>query len=191
MNSQTIIRKPADKCNGKMERLYCLTIAGGRPFWALVRRRLSIVSVIITIAYLPLKCSTRELTSMDVLLTAFYFFETVAAGLRDVKLYPQSLIGLTFTGRVKAREYVHGYEWARFHYRPDREHVLDGILTSILQAGMQSHFTEIQRQYHDVHDRNVLFEIRDDHEKGLRIPIRDWEGHFKFVRVGLQAIDVR
>src|SRR5512134_2244862 len=47
-----------------------------------------------------------------------YYAEMYVDGLRNVKADPASLLGLTFTGRIKAREFVYGYEWGRFQFQP-------------------------------------------------------------------------
>jgi hypothetical protein len=120
-----------------------------------------------------------------------YFYDAYAEGLSRVKLYPKAVMGLMFTGRIKAREYVYGYEWARFHYQPDSEHPLDGLLTSTLHYRLAAQFAVLQNLYQDVHEGNVLFELRETHERGIRIPVRDWSGRLRIVKVGLQPIDVR
>jgi hypothetical protein len=38
-----------------------------------------------------------------------YFAEMSVAGLRNVRANPESLLGLTFTGKIKAREFVYGF----------------------------------------------------------------------------------
>ena len=120
-----------------------------------------------------------------------YFRETRALALGNVKLDPQSLIGLTFTGRIKAREYVYGYEWARFQYDPRRQSWFDTILTDWLRLFLNPQFSEYQTRFRDVHDRNVMFEIRSRGARGIPVIARDWAGKMRAVRVGLQPIDVR
>jgi hypothetical protein len=120
-----------------------------------------------------------------------YFYETIAAGLSNVKLNPLSLLGLTFTGLVKAREYVHGYEWARFQFSPERHNWLDGFLTDWLRFIFAGQFYAYRAHYKDVHDRNVMFEIREANQKGVPVLAKDWSGKPGIVRVGIQPIDIR
>jgi len=120
-----------------------------------------------------------------------YFYETIASGLSNVKYNPRSLIGLTFTGLVKAREYVHGYEWARFQFSPERQGWLDGILTDWLRLIFAGQFNAYRAHYKDVHDRNVMFEIREANQKGFPVLAKDWSGRLGIVKVGIQPIDLR
>jgi hypothetical protein len=120
-----------------------------------------------------------------------YFFETRVPGLKSVKLDPDSLLGLTFTGLVKIREFVYGYEWGRFQFDPRKQGRLDLMLTTWLQSVFASQFNHYRSRYKDVHDRNVMFEIRTSKEKGAFIAAKDWLGRLKFCKVGLQPIDVR
>ena len=120
-----------------------------------------------------------------------YFFDVFLSGLRNVIAENKAMAGLTFTGKVRIREFVHGYEWERFQFCPGQTKRLDWLLTAYLRAGLASNFNGYRSQYKDVHERNVLFEIRAMSERGLPAIVRDWLGKLKLVRVGLQPIDVR
>ncbi len=120
-----------------------------------------------------------------------YFFKKTVKALANVKANPTSEFGLTFTGLVKIREFVYGYEWDRFQFDPRNKSPLDGLLTSMLQSMLLSQFNRYHERYQDVHGRNVLFEIRPPTQKGIPILCREWTGRLKLVKVGLQAIDVR
>jgi hypothetical protein len=120
-----------------------------------------------------------------------YFFEMYIPGLSHVKLNPKSEFGLMFSGKVKIREFVHGYEWARFQFDPRHTNGCDGILTAYLHSVLRARFHQYDSLYKDVHDRNVLFELRTLQEKGVPVLVRNWRGRFCWVRVGLQPIDVR
>jgi hypothetical protein len=120
-----------------------------------------------------------------------YFFDMTLPGLRNVKADSASLVGLTFTGKVKIREFVYGYVWERFQFSPQKTSVLDSFLTSYLQTVFSSKFNEYRSHYKDVHERNLMFEIRDIGAKGTPAIAKDWMGKVKIVKVGLQPIDVR
>ena len=120
-----------------------------------------------------------------------YFFETIASHLQNVKYSPKALVGLTFSGLVKAREYVYGYEWARFQYSPSKQGALDIPLTDWLKIFLTPQFNSYKSQYKDVHDRNVMFEIREKSEMGAPVIVKDWFGKISLVKVGIQPIDVR
>lgn len=117
-----------------------------------------------------------------------YFFNSRNYNIAGKKFNERSLIGLTFTGLVKIREYVYGYEWSRFQYRYDRKSALDNILTSILQTFLRGQFNFYREHYKDVHDRNVMFEISD---KGIPVFYRDCDNKLRLGKVSLKAIDVR
>lgn len=120
-----------------------------------------------------------------------YFYETLVPGLGNVKFNSKSIVGLVFTGLVKAREYVHGYEWARFQYSPLRPGWPDHFLTAWFQFLFGGDFAEYRAHYKDVHDRNVMFEIRDWKAKGVPALIKDWRDRVRAVKIGVQPIDVR
>jgi hypothetical protein len=119
-----------------------------------------------------------------------YFFEMRVQGLVNQKLNPKALV-FAFTGLIKVREFVYGYEWARFSFNPGKKNILDFILTSWLQFRLESKFMYFQQYYKDVHGGNVMFEICDFKHKGVIAVIKDLSGKTKLVKVRLQAIDVR
>lgn len=120
-----------------------------------------------------------------------YFFNMRVKNLINKKFNPNSLIGLTFTGLIKVREYVYGYEWDRFSFNQTKKGFLDSILTYWLQSHLIDQFKSYQKCYKDVHGRNVIFEVCDIKEKGIIAIIKDLSGKTKFVKIKLQAIDVR
>lgn len=120
-----------------------------------------------------------------------YFFDRRVASLTGTRFDDRATMGLRFTGLIKVREYVHGYEWARFQWRPDRRSRLDRLLTLALQTVYDGAFRRYARHYRDVHERNVLFELRTLREPGVPIPVRDAAGRIRLVRVGVQPVDVR
>jgi len=120
-----------------------------------------------------------------------YFFDMLVSGLRNVMAENKAMSGLIFTGKVRIREFVHGFEWARFQFNPGQTGRHDWPLTAYLRAGLAAKFNGYRSQYQDVHERNVLFEIRAMRERGLPAIVRGWSRKIKLVRVGLQPIDVR
>jgi len=120
-----------------------------------------------------------------------YFFSKRVNSLSGKKLNSDSLIGLTFTGLVKAREFIYGYEWGRFYYNPNKKSILDLLITSILQLTLYSNFKEYADRYSDVHERNVMFEIKDRGTKGVFVIAKDYQGDKKIFRVVIRPIDVR
>jgi hypothetical protein len=120
-----------------------------------------------------------------------YFFDMHLPALSRVRLNPDTEFGLIFSGKVKIREFVHGYEWSRFRFDPRRASPLDGVLTAYLRSMLMTQFTDYKARYKDVHERNVLFELRTVKEKGVPLLARSWKGGTRLVKVGLQPIDVR
>ncbi len=120
-----------------------------------------------------------------------YFFERRVAGISGVDFDPRALIGLRFTGLIKVREFVDGYEWARFQWRPDRRSRLDRPLTAVLRLVLGGRYEAYQRRYRDVHERNVLFEVRTRNTSGVPVLARDAAGRVRLVRAGLQPVDLR
>jgi hypothetical protein len=123
--------------------------------------------------------------------TGTYFGTRRLPGLTGVALNPDSPFGLRFTGLVKVREYAHGYEWGRFQWRPDRRTWVDRPLTAILHVLLHSRYEAFRRRYSDVHERNVVLEIRPWPEPGLPMLARDWSGRIRLVKISLQPIDLR
>jgi hypothetical protein len=120
-----------------------------------------------------------------------YFFKKTLHTLANVRANPDSEFGLMFSGLVKSREFVYGYEWDRFQFDPRRTQPLDALLTAYLQALLMSRFNEYSTRYKDVHGRNVMFEIREWSQPGIPVICKDWLGRLKIAKVGLQPIDVR
>lgn len=120
-----------------------------------------------------------------------YFFSKRVQALHAVRANASSEFGLTFSGLVKVREFVHGYEWSRFQFDPRKQTMIDNLLTTYLQSTLGWRFKEIQAHYKDVHERNVLFEIGEFNQPGIPIILRTWIGILRIARIRLQAIDVR
>ncbi|MEU7819499.1 hypothetical protein [Catellatospora sp. NPDC049133] len=120
-----------------------------------------------------------------------YFGDHRVPGLAGVPKSARATVGLRFTGLVKARQWVHGHEWARFPWRPDRRSRLDGLLTGYLRLVLGGRYERYRRRYSDVHERNVMFEVRPARAGGVPVLVRDLSGRVRLVRVGLQPIDLR
>jgi hypothetical protein len=89
------------------------------------------------------------------------------------------------------REYVHGYEWSRFQWRPDRPTLVDHLLTAYLRTWFTGRYQEYRARFGDVHERNVLFEVRPLDQRGVPVLTRDATGRPRLVRVGVRPVDVR
>ncbi len=120
-----------------------------------------------------------------------YFFEKRIRGLTNIEPNPEALFRYVFTGLVKVREYVYGYTWDHFQFDARGKSKLDPIMTSILQGFFGAEVSQYRTHYKDVHDRNVMFEIRPTSERGWPIVYRDCTGKPGFGKVGIRAIDVR
>jgi hypothetical protein len=120
-----------------------------------------------------------------------YFFNKRINSLSNVKANRESEFGLTFTGLVKVREFVYGYEWSRFQFDPRQTMAVDHLLTTMLQSLLISRYNWYEAHYKDVHARNILFEIRPFNQSGVPLLTRDMIGRLHFVKVGLQPVDVR
>lgn len=120
-----------------------------------------------------------------------YFFNKRIPSLSNRKAHSESEFGLTFSGLIKVREFVHGYEWSRFQFDPSHKTPLDIVLTSFLQSIFDTQFRHYQSHYRDVHERNVLFEIRAPHQAGIPFLVNTWANHIAIVKIGLQPVDVR
>lgn len=120
-----------------------------------------------------------------------YFCNLAIEGLRNVPFREEALIGLRFTGLARIREYVYGYEWSRFQLDPHKQTSGDRIVTAWLQFCLAEQYAEYLRHYHDVHGRNILFEIREWTSKGVPVVLRDWSGHLRRAKIGTRPIDVR
>jgi hypothetical protein len=86
------------------------------------------------------------------------------------------VVGLRFTGLVKVREFACGYEWARFQWRPDRTGWVDHLLTGFLRLCLTGRFHDYVRRFRDVHERNVVFEVRSWMRRGVPVLARDAAG---------------
>ncbi|WP_155374564.1 hypothetical protein [Catellatospora vulcania] len=120
-----------------------------------------------------------------------YFGDYRVPGLAGVPKSARATVGLRFTGLVKARQWVPGHEWARFPWRPDRRSRLDALLTGYLRLVLGGRYDRYRRRYADVHERNVLFEVRPARAGGVPVLARDLSGRLRLMRVGLQPIDLR
>ncbi|MBZ0287527.1 MAG: hypothetical protein K8I30_07925 [Anaerolineae bacterium] len=120
-----------------------------------------------------------------------YFFDMRISGLTNVQPNPDAIFRYVFTGLVKVREFVYGYTWDRFQFDARRKSGLDGLMTAILQGFFQTDMSHYRARYKDVHDRNVMFEIRPPNGRGWPILYRDGLGNVRRGKVGVRAIDVR
>jgi hypothetical protein len=120
-----------------------------------------------------------------------YYFNKRLTALENSKANPDSEFGLTFTGLIKVREFVNGYEWGCFQFDPRHKSRIDPLLTSWLQSAYSSQFRQYQSRYRDVHDRNVMFEIKSLDQAGVLMLTKTWAGKLALIKVGLQPIDVR
>jgi hypothetical protein len=120
-----------------------------------------------------------------------YFFKIRCSTLSGVKANPGSALGLVFSGLVKVREFVYGYEWSRFQFDPAQKTPIDYLLTRYLQACLREQFRHYANHYRDVHERNVLFEIRSLKQSGVPCFTKTWNGTIRLSRIRLQPIDVR
>lgn len=112
--------------------------------------------------------------------------------LQELDKSSRAIVRDGFSGYVKTREFVHGYEWARFFLRVGKPTFgIDTLLTTVLQDILSSGFRQYARTFKDVHDANVMFELRHWRMKGVPIPAFDAAGKFRVFRVGLRPIDVR
>ena len=118
-----------------------------------------------------------------------YFASVSAKKLRGVRFNPESLIGLQFTGLVKVREFIYGYEWGRF--TAYKNPILNNMAIMYLKANLQDEFNEYLSRFKDVHERNVMFEFCPRKQKGIPLLMKDIEGHKKTFSVKLRGIDLR
>jgi len=90
-----------------------------------------------------------------------YFAELRVSGVRTGTADPGSF-ALQFTGLVKVREFVHGYEWARFRFDPRRPSPVDLLITAWLRLFLIPAMDRYRARYGDVDECNVLFEQHDE-----------------------------
>lgn len=121
-----------------------------------------------------------------------YFCSVRANNLIGKKLNPDCLIGLNFTGLIKAREFIYGYEWDQFRFSPIISHkILDLFLTEYLKSSFAEKFRYFSLYYKDVHDRNIMFEINKPDRKKTNLVIKNYNDQKEKVSIQLRAIDVR
>ena len=119
-----------------------------------------------------------------------YFAELRVPGVRTGTADPGSF-ALRFSGLVKVREFVHGYEWSRFRFDPRRPSPVDRLITAWLRLFLTPAMDRYRARYGDVHERNVLFEIRHHREPGVLVLARDATGKLRLLHVGLRPVDLR
>lgn len=121
-----------------------------------------------------------------------YFSNITVNNIKRVKFNSTSLIGLQFTGLVKAREFVYGYEWGRFSFNPKSHHkFIDLVLTSHLQSIFLNEYKNFEKYYKDVHDRNIMFEINTEFKNYPYIFLKNYNNKIQYSSISLRAIDVR
>lgn len=65
------------------------------------------------------------------------------------------------------------------------------MLTAYLRTWLIGRYQEYRARYGDVHERNVLFELRPLVGRGVPVVVRDAAGRHRQVRVALRPVDVR
>lgn len=125
------------------------------------------------------------------LINGEYFFQKRISALVNVRFNPEALIGLNFIGLVKVREFIYGYEWTRFQLCYDKKSKIDILISSILKKRFINEFRYYEQNYKDVHDRNVMFEIKHRDEKGSFVLYIDSSRKLKLGKVSIRAIDIR
>lgn len=121
-----------------------------------------------------------------------YFLSTTAKQIHNIKFNTDSVVGLQFTGLVKARDYIRGYEWGKFQSSEAMLHkVYDSLLTFYLQDSFRSDYRTFETYYKDVHERNVMFEITNIKNKGIPIKIKNQNNQSEKVHIRLRGIDLR
>lgn len=69
--------------------------------------------------------------------------------------------------------------------------MLDHVITAVLRLLLSGQFRGYQQHYRDVHERNVLFEIKPWRSRGVPVLMRDATGKLRMVRIRLAPIDLR
>lgn len=126
------------------------------------------------------------------LIEGTYFLSTSVSQIRGIKFNPEAIIGLEFTGLVKARDFIRGYEWGRFQFSEKiLHHICDILLTFYLQTSLYSDYNKFKTYYKDVHERNVMFELTNKKHKGIPMRIKNQNNQFEQVHIRLRGIDLR
>jgi len=118
-----------------------------------------------------------------------YFGAVQAKGIRGVRLNPESVIGLEFTGLVKIREFIYGYEWGGFNAYKNK--FINSIVAKRLKTKLKEDFDRYYNNYKDVHDRNVMFELCPPSQKGVKVFMKDISGVRRRFSIRLRGIDLR
>lgn len=112
--------------------------------------------------------------------------------LQELERSSSSIVRDGFSGYVKVREFIHGYVWAKFFLRVGKPTFgVDTFLTNVLKDILYNGFRQYATTFKDVHDANVMFELRNWRMKGVPILAFDAAGRLRVFRVGLRPIDVR
>ena len=125
------------------------------------------------------------------LIGGIYFGEMQCAGIKGCCLHPEALVGLQFTGLVKPREYIRGFEWSRFHWNAGQNHFLDRLITVCLRRVFRQEFLEMAQHYGDAHDRNIFFELLPTGEGKTSLYCKNCDGKWEYLSVQLRGIDLR
>lgn len=120
-----------------------------------------------------------------------YFGEIQCGGIKGCCLHPEALVGLQFTGLVKPREYIRGFEWGRFHWNANRNHLFDHLITVCLHRVFRQDFLEMAQRYGDAHDRNIFFELLPAGEGKTSLYLKNCAGKWERLSLQLRGIDLR
>lgn len=124
------------------------------------------------------------------LIQGSYFGNLTCSGIKGKCFNEDSFVGLCFTGLVKPREFIYGFEWGRFH--KNMKKVESGKwFTMWLWQVFHDEFLEFQERYKDVHDRNVMFEILPKGMGKCSASIFDINGKHQRISILLRGIDLR
>lgn len=120
-----------------------------------------------------------------------YFGEVRCTKIKGLCLNKDALVGLQFTGLVKVRELVRGFEWNGFQWDACRKTIFDCIGTAYLQACFQQEYREFRAHYGDAHDRNILFEVLPFGIGKVSLYRKNCAGSWEWVSVRLRGVDLR
>lgn len=120
-----------------------------------------------------------------------YFGNITCKGVKGQRFNPDSLIGLCFTGLVRPREFVYGFEWGMFRRNHNSSSVFDGIITEYLHMLFHSEFEYFSEHFKDVHDRNVMFEILPRGMGKVNISFIGADNVLRRISVNIRGIDLR